>query len=111
MTERTVLISDECPGDDTMTNQINSVDDIMREIRRRTHGRTRYEGQDPFCYWDEHLVGEIDRLRDAITRAIKYIDTTDGDIYCCMPLLLDVKAILTGEKPNDQPHPPTPHPP
>lgn len=43
--------------------EITSVDDIIRVIDSKSRGRTRYEGQDPFQYWDECLVAEIRRFR------------------------------------------------
>lgn len=41
-----------------------NVDDVIREVKSRAAGRTRYEGQEP--RWDEVLVAEIERLREAI---------------------------------------------
>lgn len=39
-----------------------NVDGIIAMIRAKARGRTRYTGKPP--YYDEVLIGEIDRLRD-----------------------------------------------
>ncbi len=38
-----------------------TIDEIIKEVRSKARGRTRYAGQEPF--WDEMMVAEIERLR------------------------------------------------
>lgn len=38
------------------------IDEIIRLVKSKASGRTRFEGQEP--YWDEALVEEIERLRE-----------------------------------------------
>lgn len=44
------------------------VDAALAEVRRRSAGRTRYEGQPPYA--DEVLAEEVERLRAALHRLI-----------------------------------------
>ena len=47
-------------------------DEAIRIVNEKSVGRTRYEGREPFL--DEVLVGEIERLRDALAACRKYAD-------------------------------------
>lgn len=42
---------------------LTAVDEVISAVKRKSEGRTRYEGQ---SYWDELMVAEIDRLRGEI---------------------------------------------
>lgn len=49
-----------------------TVDEIIKQVRIKASGRTRYEGQEPF--WDEVLVEEIERLRAKIRNIQEVVD-------------------------------------
>ncbi len=50
-------------------------DEAVKIVKSKANGRTRYEGQVPFL--DEVLVGEIERLREAIR-----LDISDAKVTC-----------------------------
>ena len=52
-----------------------TLDDIILNVKVRSAGLTRYVGMEP--PWDEVLVAEIERLREALAEAENYIDTRE----------------------------------
>lgn len=60
--------------------KIESVDDIMREVKSKARGRTRSEGEDPFRYWDEVLVEEIEWQRRRIETELATIKRLQDEV-------------------------------
>jgi len=57
-----------------------TVDEVIKRVRIKANGRTRYEGQEPF--WDELLVAEIERLREQVLDLQSEIDWAYADDDC-----------------------------
>ena len=60
--------------------KIESVNDIMREVKSKARGRTHSEGEDPFRYWDEILVEEIEWQRKRIETELATIERLHDEV-------------------------------
>lgn len=71
-----------------------NVEDVIREVKAKAAGRTRYVGQEP--RWDELLVAEIDALRRDREKLLRVYETAtrmvayhEREPDCCPSLMLE----------------------
>jgi hypothetical protein len=55
-----------------------TIEEIIKQIKIKAEGRTRYIGQEQF--WDEVLVGEIERLRKLVDYYATALDITESQM-------------------------------